>query len=105
MNLDFLKTLPKYWLILIAYLFIVNIVSFIIYGADKFYATSKHRRVPEKKLLLLALLGGSLGAIIGMNFFRHKTRKNSFLIWFIIIFLCQLTLLWYLINKLWMNVG
>lgn len=55
-----------------------NAVTFAVYGADKRRARQGRRRVPERTLLLLAALGGSLGALLGMRVFRHKTRKTKF---------------------------
>ena len=56
----------------------VNLVSFTVYGADKRRARKGKRRVPEKTLFLLALVGGSVGALAGMYTFRHKTRHWYF---------------------------
>lgn len=66
---------------LIAYLIVVaalSLVSFIVYGVDKRLAGQERRRVPEKTLHLLALLGGWPGAIAGQRIFRHKTQKLAF---------------------------
>lgn len=59
---------------------ILNIVTFIIYGVDKYKAKSKKFRIKENTLLLLALVGGGVGASIGMNFFYHKTQHKKFTI-------------------------
>ena len=53
---------------------------FAAMGADKHYAKSPHRRVPEKRLFLLALLGGAPGGLLGMYAFRHKT-KHWYFVW------------------------
>ena len=60
------------------YLAAVNIVTFAVFGRDKIKARWGGWRVPEKTLLLLAVLGGSVGAWIGMKVFRHKIRKGRF---------------------------
>ena len=52
----------------------VNVVTFILYGVDKSRAKKGRWRIPEKTLLLLPLLGGSVGGILGMAAFHHKTR-------------------------------
>lgn len=60
------------------YLLIINIISFLMYGIDKICAINKKRRISETTLILSALLGGPLGALIGMYFFHHKTKKIKF---------------------------
>ena len=62
------------------YLIVINIVTWIAFGLDKWKAKSGKWRIPERTLLLLALAGGSLGALAGMIMFRHKTRKAKFFI-------------------------
>ena len=71
------------WVLLLAWLAIVNLVTFLVFGWDKFKAKyrEKHptaRRVPEKALFLLAILGGSAGALLGMRVWHHKTLHRSF---------------------------
>ena len=60
------------------YLLTVNILTFIIYGIDKYKARHNHWRVREAALLLLAALGGSIGALLAMRVFRHKTQHKKF---------------------------
>ena len=60
------------------YLLVVTAVAFAVYGWDKLCAKRGVWRVPEKILLLLALLGGSVGAMAAMAIFRHKTRHLKF---------------------------
>ena len=63
---------------MIYYLLTINIITFIIYGIDK-YKSIKHKyRISENTLILLAILGGPLGAILGMIIFHHKTKKKKF---------------------------
>ena len=64
--------------LLLAYLALVNLLTFVLYGADKRKAQKGAWRVPEKTLLLLPLLGGSVGGILGMQTFRHKTKHWYF---------------------------
>lgn len=66
--------------ILIWYLSVINFTTWAAYGLDKGRAKSGKWRIPERTLLLLALIGGSLGALAGMIMFRHKTRKVKFFI-------------------------
>ena len=66
--------------ILMWYLIIVNIGTWLAFGLDKWKAKTGAWRIPERVLLLLALAGGSVGAMAGMMLFRHKTRKPKFFI-------------------------
>jgi uncharacterized membrane protein YsdA (DUF1294 family) len=66
------------WDPLVSWLIAVSIVTFLTYGYDKSVAGTRQTRIPERTLLLLALLGGSLGAYAGMRLFHHKTLKSSF---------------------------
>ena len=66
--------------ILVWYLAVINFPTWAAYGLDKGRAKSGKWRIPERTLLLLALAGGSLGALAGMIMFRHKTRKPKFYI-------------------------
>ena len=67
-------------MILVYWLVIVNLATFILYGADKAFAKSNARRIPERTLLFFAWIGGSIGAFLGMRIFRHKTLKPKFAI-------------------------
>lgn len=59
----------------VAYIIIVNILAFCLYGVDKSAAIRQKKRIPNRVLLLMAAFGGSLGALTGMYTFRHKTKK------------------------------
>ena len=77
---------------LLWYLAAVNLVTFTVYGVDKAKARRGAWRVPEKTLFLLPLLGGSVGALLGMLVFRHKT-KHWYFVWGIpLIMLAQIAL-------------
>ena len=65
---------------LLWYLAAVNLVTFTVYGVDKAKARRGAWRVPEKTLFLLPLLGGSVGALLGMRVFHHKT-KHWYFVW------------------------
>ena len=74
------------------YLAAVNLVTFTVYGVDKAKARRGAWRVPEKTLFLLPLLGGSVGALLGMLVFRHKT-KHWYFVWGIpLILLAQIAM-------------
>lgn len=56
----------------------LNVVTFLIYGIDKYKAKRAKWRIPESTLLWLAICGGSIGALLGMRVWRHKTRHKKF---------------------------
>ncbi len=60
------------------YIIIINLITFIIYYLDKRWAIKNKNRVSENTLLFLSLIGGSIGAYLSMNIFRHKTKKIKF---------------------------
>ena len=60
--------------IITGYLVIMNLIGFAVMGIDKRRAVKRLWRIPESTLFIVALIGGSLGSIIGMYFFHHKTR-------------------------------
>ena len=59
----------------VAYIVIVNILAFSLFGIDKSAAIQQKQRIPNRVLLLTAVFGGSLGSLVGMYTFRHKTKK------------------------------
>lgn len=63
---------------ILIYLELVNLAAFAAMGLDKRFAKLDLRRIPEATLMGLGIIGGSIGAIAGMYFFRHKTRKPRF---------------------------
>ncbi|MFD4705477.1 DUF1294 domain-containing protein [Gottfriedia sp. NPDC058432] len=71
------------------YLVIVNIISFAIMGIDKSRAKRKAWRIPERILFLFAIIGGSIGSILGMYYFRHKTKHPKFVFGYWIILFIQ----------------
>ena len=76
--------------VIIIYLIIMNIIGLAVMGIDKLKAMRQDKwRIPEKTLFLVALLGGSLGSIIGMYTFRHKTKHWYFTFFMPIIFFVQ----------------
>lgn len=85
--------------LLFGYLLLINAVGLVIMCLDKHFAKSNHRRIPEARLLTVAAVGGSVGSIIGMYLFRHKTRHPKFYIGLPLILLAQLVLalaaVWY----------
>ena len=64
--------------LLLGYLLGINFLTFFLYGLDKRKAVKHQWRIPEKTLLGTAFLGGSVGAMIGMRVFHHKTKHWTF---------------------------
>ncbi len=73
-----------------AYIIAITIITFSFYGYDKKQSQYNKMRVPASILHLLTLAGGTIGAISGQMFFRHKTKKVKFQIIFIVIVLAQI---------------
>ena len=82
---------------ILIYLLVINLIGFFAMGIDKFKAKQNLWRTKEKTLFTIAMIGGSIGSIIGMYTFRHKTKHNSFIIGFPIILLAQIVLTSYLV--------
>ena len=84
-------------LIIIIYIAMMNLVSFALMGIDKYKAKKKAWRIPEATLFLFAIFGGSIGSILGMFLFHHKTRHWYFRYGLPLILIVQLVciyLLW-----------
>ncbi|MBQ9047312.1 MAG: DUF1294 domain-containing protein [Solobacterium sp.] len=75
---------------LLYYLVIANLLSFAMFGMDKRKAKKGKWRIPEKRLMLSALIGGSIGALCGMKLFHHKTLKGKFAVGIPAILLLQI---------------
>ena len=80
-----------------AYLLLINALAFLLMLADKWKAKKNAWRIPEATLLTVAALGGSLGATIGMNLFRHKTRKLKFSLGLPLMLIGHIVLLYFLL--------
>ena len=78
--------------LMIIYIAVVNIIGFALMGIDKARARKRKFRIPEATLFVVALIGGSIGSIIGMLFYRHKTRKWYFVYGMPVILLIQIAL-------------
>ena len=79
--------------ILVYYLIIINIFTFLLYGMDKWKAKHHRWRISESVLLLAAFAGGSVGALAGMYGFHHKTLHRKFTIGVPILLILQIMLL------------
>ncbi|MDO4298693.1 MAG: DUF1294 domain-containing protein [Lachnospiraceae bacterium] len=76
--------------ILIIYVIMSNVIGFLMMGIDKLKAKRRRYRIPERTLFTTAILGGSIGILIGMYVFRHKTRHLSFVLGIPVILVLQL---------------
>ena len=83
----------------IHYTIAIIIISYIAYGVDKLKAKKGWWRIPEATLLMLAVIGGSIGAWCGMMLFRHKTKHWKFKLGVPVIILLQFALLVYVYVK------
>ncbi len=81
---------------LAVWLVVINAATFAVYGADKSRVKKGRWRIPEKTLLLLPLLGGSVGGLLGMAVFHHKTRHWYFRLGLPLMLLLQAALAVYL---------
>ena len=87
----------KYFLL---YLLLMNVIAFVFMHADKRRARKNRWRVPERTLIGTAVLGGSIGALMGMYTFRHKTKHLKFTLGIPAILIAQILLAAWLILKI-----
>lgn len=78
---------------IVIYLAAINVITFIMFGADKARAAKGRWRISESALILAALLGGSTGALAGMRIFHHKTKHRKFTIGIPVILALQIILM------------
>lgn len=81
---------------LLYYLIVINIVTFLVYGIDKWKAKQGSWRISEATLLILAVIGGSIGALLGMKVWQHKTQHKKFKYGLPLILIIQIILIGYL---------
>ena len=79
-------------------LIVINIITFLVYGIDKWKAKQGSWRISEATLLILAVIGGSIGALLGMQVWRFKTMHKKFKYGLPLILLAQIAII-YFINK------
>ena len=82
--------------IILIYVAVMSLVAFAAFGLDKFKAKTNRWRIRERTLFLLALLGGGIGAFLGMKIFHHKTLHKQFVIGIPAIMIVQLVLIGFL---------
>ena len=83
-------------IILLAYLLLINLITYFTYAADKTKARQNKWRIPERTLILLALLGGSPAALLAMKHYHHKTRHLKFKLGIPIILIIQIIITFFL---------
>lgn len=86
--------------IILGYLLAVNIASFFLYGIDKYKAKKGKWRISEATLLLMAVIGGSIGAWAGMRLWHHKTLHKKFKYGIPLIIILQVALAVYLLTNI-----
>ena len=84
--------------VFIYYLIVINVLTFLLYGIDKWKAQRSKWRIPEGTLILLAAVGGSIGALLGMYLFRHKTKHLKFTLGVPAILIIQASLIYFLLR-------
>lgn len=85
--------------IILCYLLGINVLTLILFGVDKLKAKKHWWRIPESTLLILAVMGGSIGAVTGMYLFHHKTMHKKFYISVPLILFTQLGVIIYVLTK------
>ena len=86
--------------VLLYYLIAVNTLTFVVYGIDKWKAKQGSWRISEATLLTLAVIGGSIGALLGMKIWHHKTMHKKFKYGLPLILLAQIALIYIVCNFL-----
>ena len=81
---------------LLYYLIFINVVTFLVYGIDKWKAKQGSWRISEATLLIFAVIGGSIGALLGMKIWHHKTMHKKFKYGLPLILIIQIILIGYL---------
>lgn len=90
---------PVFQYIIIIYLFLMNLLGFILMGADKRKARLGKWRIPEKTFFIISILGGSLGTWGGMYAFHHKTKHWYFAVFMPLIFVIHVALAVFLLHR------
>ena len=84
--------------VILIYIIALNLLEFALMGIDKWKAKNYAWRIPESTLFIIAIIGGSIGGIIGMRVFRHKTRHRNFVYGMPAILIAQLLII-FLLSK------
>lgn len=98
--IEWFSSLPLLTKIISLYFIVINIITFFYFGFDKIQSTrAGERRISEKTLWTLALVGGSVGALGGMKYFRHKTKKLSFQAVMAVILMVQVGVIVWILKR------
>lgn len=81
------------------YLIAINVITFLTYGIDKLKAKKGKWRIPESTLLLLAIIGGSIGAWLGIKVWHHKTLHKKFKYGIPLIVIAQIAIVFYIFRE------
>ena len=85
---------------LLYYLIIINIVSLLAFGHDKQAAIKHQQRIRNRTLILLAVIGGSIGALAGMSIYHHKTKQAPFYVGIPLILVVQIIVVFLVRSRL-----
>lgn len=85
--------------IIVIYLLVINIITLIAFALDKIHSIEGNKRIRISVLLFLSFIGGSIGALLAMYIFRHKTRQDYFTVGVPLIIIMQLFCIFYLMNR------
>ncbi|MGL5331016.1 MAG: DUF1294 domain-containing protein [Peptostreptococcaceae bacterium] len=85
-------------IVILSYILLINIIGFLLIYLDKNRAIKKQWRISESTLLSIAIAGGSVGSLLGMQFFRHKTKHTKFTLGIPVILIVQIVIFSYLFN-------
>ncbi len=97
--MEFWQSLSTPVLVALIYGALINVFTLVLFGLDKSRSLSGAWRVPERVLLICTFFGGSVGALVGIKLFRHKTRKVDFLLPLVLIIVLQLAVVGYVLYK------
>lgn len=100
MNAWIVTVSDQFFPVLAVYLLIVNLIGFAQMGIDKRRSIRHRWRIPEAQLFLVAVTGGSIGSLLGMYTFRHKTKHKTFVIGMPLILVLQLVIAGFAVSLL-----
>ena len=84
---------------LLLFILVMSVIAFAVMGIDKSRARKHARRISEKTLWTLAIFGGGIGAYIGMQMFRHKTKHTNFRVGFLMLMIIYAFIIFYILTK------